>query len=160
MCGSAEYYRKNKKTKNVIHMCPHCNYTTTGPKITLRHHILAKHTPEEERPFQCHHEGCNRGFAQKIHLDRHMEKVHGVKKKKGKKKKVLYYVLKMGDNTPTSKKTIERMNFYTNNNVLTPKKIKENISMSAFHYDMRNGYIDVKSITEHYIINNASIVCH
>ena len=87
MCESAKYYRKNKKTKNVIHMCPHCNYTTTGPKITLKHHILAKHTPEEERPFQCRHEGCKRGFAQKIHLDRHMEKVHNVKKKKVKKEK-------------------------------------------------------------------------
>ena len=51
MCKSTTYYRKNKETKNVIHMCPHCNYTTTGPKITLQHHIMAKHTPEEERLF-------------------------------------------------------------------------------------------------------------
>ena len=83
MCKSSNYYRKNKKTQNVVHLCPHCDYSTTGPKITLKHHILAKHTKECDRPFQCMHPGCERGFAQKIHLDRHLCKVHGEKIDKG-----------------------------------------------------------------------------
>ena len=93
MCKSAEYYRKNKENRKVVHQCPHCDYSTTGPKIALKHHILAKHTPENERPFQCPHEGCCRGFAQKIHLQKHLCKVHNEKKQVGRKKTVLYYIV-------------------------------------------------------------------
>ena len=90
MCDSTNYYRKNKKTKKVIHICPHCNYSTTGPKITLQHHILSKHTKECDRPFQCKHSNCDRGFAQKIHYQNHLCTVHGEKKESGRKKKVLF----------------------------------------------------------------------
>lgn len=154
MCKSSNYYRKNKETQSVVHVCPHCNYSTTGPKITLKHHILAKHTRECYRPFQCMHPGCERGFAQKIHLDRHLCKVHGKKIDKGRKKKVLYYLLSSGDKNPTSKKTKERMHFYENKKIVTPKMIRKSISMSNFQYDRHNNYIVAVPITENYIINN------
>ena len=62
---NTQYYRNNKENKKIVHQCPHCNYSTTGPKITLKNHIMAKHTPESERPYQCLHPNCCRGFAQK-----------------------------------------------------------------------------------------------
>ena len=159
-CTSTNYYRKNKKTKKVVHVCPHCDYSTTGPKITLKHHILSKHTLECDRPFQCMHPGCNRGFAQKQLLKNHLCKVHGEKKSPGKKKKVLYYTIKMGTEKPTSKKTQHRMTFYEQNVILTTKKIKENITMSCFHYDVRHGFIKSKSITENDILSNVMITSH
>ena len=159
MCDSTNYYRKNKKTKKVIHICPRCNYSTTGPKITLQHHILSKHTKECDRPFQCKHSNCDRGFAQKIHYQNHLCKVHGEKKEYGRKKKVLYYTIKIGSVAPSSKKTKERLSFYKKNAVLTTKKIRDNISMSCFHYDVRYGYIVAISITENDILNSA-IICH
>tara|TARA_B100001287_G_C22658632_1_gene519137 strand:- start:7 stop:483 length:477 start_codon:yes stop_codon:yes gene_type:complete len=157
MCKSAEYYRKNKENRKVVHQCPHCDYSTTGPKIALKHHILAKHTPENERPFQCPHEGCCRGFAQKIHLQKHLCKVHNEKKQVGRKKTVLYYIVNRTEKIPTSKKTKERMGFYNNHNILTQDIIKRNISMSNLHYDMRNGYIVAKPITENDILSSVIV---
>ena len=73
---NTEWYRKNKKERNVVHTCSHCDYSTTGPKIILTNHIYSKHTEEKDRPFQCSYDGCSRGFAQKGSLKKHMEKVH------------------------------------------------------------------------------------
>lgn len=159
MCKSTNYYRKNKTTQRVIHVCPHCNYSTTGPKISLKHHIFAKHTQECDRPFQCHYPDCNRGFAQKLHYDRHLCNIHGETQEEGGKKRVLYYTIKKGNIDPTWKKTKERMKFYKENSILTTKKIRENITMSCFHYDIRYGYITAVSITENDILNSV-IVCH
>jgi hypothetical protein len=156
--ASTNYYRKNKKTKKVVHVCPRCDYSTTGPKITLKNHILSKHTAECDRPFQCMHAGCNRGFAQKQNYQNHLCKVHGEKKLTGKKKKVLYYTIKIGDEKPSSKKTRERMAFYKKNVILTTNKIRENITMSCFHYDVRHGFIKSKTITENYVLNNVMLV--
>ena len=140
-------------------MCSQCNYYTTGPKINLKKHILSKHTLECNRPFQCKQENCNRGFAQKAHYDNHMCNVHGEKKDKGRKKRVLYYTIEMGDIDPSWQKTKERMTFYKKNTILTTNKIRENITMSCFHYDVRHGYIAVGVITERDILNNIT-VCH
>lgn len=154
MCKSTNYYRKNKKTKKVVHICPHCNYSTTGPKITLQHHILSKHTKECDRPFQCKHLDCNRGFAQKNHYNNHLCKVHGEKKEKGRKKIVLYYTINIGEKKPISKKTKNRITFYKKNSVLTTNKIRESISMSCFHYDISHGYIIATSITENDVLKS------
>ena len=35
--NSTDYYRENKTRKRVVHVCPHCDYYTTGPKISLKH---------------------------------------------------------------------------------------------------------------------------
>jgi hypothetical protein len=157
MCKSAEYYRKNKENRKVVHQCPHCEYSTTGPKISLKHHILAKHTPEKERPFQCPHECCNRGFAQKSHLQNHLCKVHNSKEEPGRTKRVLYYIVNRTEKIPTSQKTRERMSFYNDYNILTHEIIKRNISMSNLHYDMRNGYIEARPITENDILSSVIV---
>ena len=75
---------KNKKERKVVHTCPHCCYCTTGPRIILTNHIYSKHTEEKDRPFQCPHKGCNRGFAQKGSLKNTLKKF--IKKNKMKQK--------------------------------------------------------------------------
>tara|TARA_B100001093_G_scaffold513859_1_gene586651 strand:+ start:5524 stop:6000 length:477 start_codon:yes stop_codon:yes gene_type:complete len=157
MCKSTEYYRKNKENRKVVHKCQHCDYSTTGPKTNLKHHVLAKHTPENERPYQCPHKDCCRGFARKIHLQHHLCKVHNEKKQVGRKKTVLYYIVNRTEKIPTSKKTRVRMGFYDNHNILTQDIIKRNISMSNLHYDMRNGYIEAKPITENDILSSVIV---
>jgi len=154
MRNNTNYYRLNKQTKKVIHICPHCSYSTTGPKITLKHHILSKHTEECDRPFQCQYENCDRGFAQKSNYDKHLSKVHNKKIPNGRNKTVLYYHVSMGDNEPSTKKTHKRLEFYKKNIILTYQKIDNTIGMGSFHYDMRFGYINVESITERDILNN------
>ena len=66
----------NKPKKLKLLECPHCNYTTSGPKCILQNHIYSKHTDEKDRPYQC--ENCNRGFSQKSHLHKHMKKMHNI----------------------------------------------------------------------------------
>ena len=63
----------------------------------------------------------------------------------------------MGTEKPTSKKTQNRMTFYEENAVLTTKKIRDNITMSCFHYDVRHGFIKSKSITENDILSTVMI---
>jgi hypothetical protein len=67
---STQHYRR-AKVNGVKRHCPHpgCNFSTCYSKNNLRAHILAKHTPENERPFQC--EKCGKGFAQKAGLIKH-----------------------------------------------------------------------------------------
>jgi len=153
---NTNYYRKNKITKKKVHCCPHCDYTSTGPKVTIRNHIWAKHTPESEKPFQCTHEGCNRGFAQKILLQRHLKKVHNIDKDLTTKRDIVKFVVKRGIYRPASKATENRVEFYLsqpdgivlvekmlNYEFLPGKKIKK----SHIYYDSREGYIDMKQYT-------------
>ena len=72
------YYRKNKKLRRNVKLCPHCNYETTGPKSCLRAHIWAKHTQEKDRPFQCPCSECNRGFASRANLHKHIKSNHKI----------------------------------------------------------------------------------
>ena len=60
---NTNYYRRNKERFNVK-CCPHCNYETTGPKSALMAHIYSKHTPENERPFQCPCIDCEEDMPQ------------------------------------------------------------------------------------------------
>ena len=70
---STTWYQDNKTTKKTVYTCPvpGCHYTTSFTKNNLRAHIFT-HMPEKERPYQCTHEGCSRGFAQKPQLDKHL----------------------------------------------------------------------------------------
>ena len=52
------------------------------------------------------------------------------------------------------------MTFYKENVILTTKKIRENITMSCFHYDVRHGFIKSESITENDILKTAILSCH
>ena len=77
---NTSYYRRNKMKRFRVHKCPHCQYETTGPKQALKAHIWSKHTPEHERPFQCPCSNCNRGFASKANLKKHITNSHNISK--------------------------------------------------------------------------------
>ena len=49
---STKFYRRNKVSREKVHKCPHCDYSTTGPKNGLIAHINAKHTKNEDKPYQ------------------------------------------------------------------------------------------------------------
>lgn len=146
---STEYYRRNKITQRITHKCPHCNYKTTNPKICLINHIYAKHTPEEKRPYQCYE--CTRGFAQKAHLDKHLEVCHNIKVEK-KKVSSISYIIKISDKLPRSTKTRARRQYYKNHKVINTNDInnlKHEYLPEVFlkkhdiHYDMNKGFINV-----------------
>ena len=75
---NTSYYRRNKTLKFCVHKCPHCNYETTGPKSSIQHHIWAKHTPENEKPFVCPCDNCPRRFASKANLLKHLKSKHNI----------------------------------------------------------------------------------
>ena len=72
---NTNYYRRNKEQRFNVKQCPHCNYETTGPKSALQAHIWSKHTPENERPFQCPCSLCDRGFSARANLNKHILKI-------------------------------------------------------------------------------------
>lgn len=144
--NSTDYYRQNKTLKRVVHKCPNCEYSTTGPKISLKHHIDAKHTEESEKPFQCDH--CNRGFAQKAALINHIYNIHGLSVNIKKQIGTIYFISL--EKIPTSKKTKARYNYYKQNPIIISNKMKNNeyeylnnnyINTPSLNYDKRNGYI-------------------
>jgi hypothetical protein len=148
---SGLWYHKNKcekinKTKEP-HLCPHCDYSTLGPKITLKHHVLSKHTPENERPFQCTH--CVRGFAQKSHLNCHIIKIHGGEIVAVKKNKIIKYEIEILDKLPKYKKTKIRYEFYKQNQTIYTRDLEEmNFVSRQLYYDAEKGYIKLTPITD------------
>jgi len=148
--NSTDYYRQNKTLKRVVHKCPQCEYSTTGPKISLKHHIDAKHTEESEKPFQCNH--CTRGFAQKAALINHISNIHNIDVNIKKQTGTIYFISL--EKIPTSKKTKARYNYYKKNPIIISNKMKENyykyldnnyINTPSLNYDKRNGYIKIKT---------------
>ena len=148
--NSTDYYRQNKTLKRVVHKCPQCEYSTTGPKISLKHHIDAKHTEESEKPFQCNH--CERGFAQKAALINHISNIHNIDVNVKKQTGTIYFISL--EKIPTSKKTKARYNYYKKNPIIISNKMKENyykyldnnyINTPSLNYDKRNGYIKIKT---------------
>ena len=156
--NSTDYYRENKKKKKVIHICPHCDYTTTGPKITLKHHIDAKHKKDSEKPFQCIY--CPKGFAQKSHLINHTKKQHNICMPCMKKIGITYEIT-IQDIIPNSKKTRARFDYYKNNPIIKSTNLNQNkhqylenifLRVQDINYDSRNGYIRI-SKTPIYVEN-------
>lgn len=146
---NSEWYRKNKLEKKVIHSCPHCLYSTTGPKSVLQNHIYSKHTEEKDRPFQCPHKNCNRGYAQKCNLIKHMEKVHNHKTEKKQNKTIVQYRITLLNKIPNNVKTFERYCIYQNHAVITQDILdKYNLKPSYILYDAKKGYINVTSYTQ------------
>ena len=117
---STKYYRDNRKSKRVIHSCQHCNYTTTNAKICLINHINAKHVDEKNRPYQCQH--CERGFAQKAHLDKHMSTIHNIDIKPLKVSSISY-IIKMANNSPKSTKQKQDVNIMKTTILSTQTKL-------------------------------------
>jgi hypothetical protein len=151
---NTQYYRKNKKTKKIVHQCPHCNYSSTGPKITLKNHIMAKHTPESKRPFQCPHDNCCRGFAQKILLQRHLKKVHNTEVDLTIDRTIIEFHVKIGKYNPASNATKNRVAYYLSkrNGILFPSDLTEFeflpgkiINKNHIYYDAREGYIELQT---------------
>ena len=150
MCNpSTKYYRENRKTKKVVHSCPHCDYTTTNAKICLMNHINAKHVEEKNRPFQCQH--CERGFAQKAHLDKHLSTIHDIATLPLKVSSISY-IIKTTDNYPKSVKTKARFDYYQNHHIINTNEINNQkheylpgvyLKKHDLHYDYNKGFIKV-----------------
>ncbi len=162
---NTQYYRNNKTTKNIIHKCPHCNYSTTGAKVIIRNHVWAKHTEEKDRPFQCPHTNCSRGFAQKILLQRHLKKIHNQSVILTIDRKIAEFHVKVGRYVPASNATKNRVKYYlskrkgilypsdlTNYEFLPNKKINKN----HIYYDAREGYIELKTFNPTQLKNKVS----
>ena len=164
--NSTDYYRENRQNKLFVHKCPHCNYCTHNSKITLTNHINSKHRKEEARPYQCPE--CNRGFAQKAHLVRHLECEHGIENHISfSKTSTILYIISLTDNYPKSKKTKARCEYYNDNPVIKGKDIhakKHEYLPNCFlknhdiHYDLKKNFISIHKLAlkEGYIIPTRS----
>ena len=147
---STNYYRSNRKTKKVLHKCTHCNYETGNSKIQLINHINAKHVDEADRPYQCNH--CERGFAQKAHLDKHLSVIHKIKNKQLKIASISY-IISITDQIPCSTNTRARRDYYKHNSIINTADINKKkheylpgifIKKHDIHYDSNKGFINLE----------------
>jgi hypothetical protein len=136
--GSTNYYKRNRETKQRKYQCIKCDYVTFNSKAVLNNHINAKHVLEKDRPFQCTENKCKRGFSQKAHLIKHLEKTHSTTIQT--KKHVIYYKISLTDNIPCSKKIRNRIKFYRDNNILSG----EDLYNKKYKYDANGGDSDGK----------------
>jgi len=146
---SGLWYHCKKCNNNKVkkeHKCPHCDYKTSGPKCQLVNHIYSKHTPEKERPYQCNH--CERGFAQKSHLHKHLKKVHDLEPPENVNRTIIEYHIKILDNIPTSEKIRSRIKLYSKYPIIKTKNMPslkfyytKILQPFHLHYDAKKGYI-------------------
>lgn len=151
---STDYYRQNKEAGVVMHKCPHCEFTTPYNKSNLMNHIYAKHTPENQRPFQCRH--CERGFSQKSHLIKHMKKEHNLNTSHLEKKITnILYKITLTEKEPRSKKTKARRKYYEKHSHIKSRDMYNNkheyteccfLCNNDLHYDERKGFIQLHKI--------------
>ena len=146
---NTSYYRRNKEERFCVNTCPYCDYESTGPKQVIKVHVWSKHTPENERPFQCPHAECNRGFAAKALLHKHLIKKHNINIPKNNKRNILVY--EIDDNTthkinPLPTKYINRLNYYINNKYIPVNNLSY-ISQSDIYFDNFLGIISLKEHT-------------
>lgn len=151
---NTNYYRRNKEQRFNVKCCPHCNYETTGPKSSLQAHIYSKHTPENERPFQCPCIDCDRGYAARANLQKHICKHHNTSMKVFNKSSFCYII---NVNLP-NKLSREMFKFYSNQKGLLTKDIglKKKISEEQFCYDISNNNISVKEYCKEDVIRQIS----
>lgn len=152
---SGLWYHSKKCNNNEIkkeHRCSHCNYKTSGPKCQLINHIYSKHTPEKERPHQCMH--CDRGFAQKSHLQKHMKKIHNLDLPENIDRTIIEYHITVLDKSPISTKTKSRINLYNKYPIIKTKNMNslkfyytKTLQPFHLHYDQKKGYIHFVSKT-------------
>jgi len=152
--NSGLWYHKRRCKKNCENkpqdkalQCPHCPYTTSGPKCTLQNHIFSKHTREEDRPHQCCY--CNRGFSQKSHLHKHMKKEHNIDAPEAQDRNIVEYHIEILNNEPVSKKTRSRIKLYEKYPIIKAKNLAslkfwytKNLKPSHLHYDAKKKYIN------------------
>ena len=150
---STLYYRNNKKQRNIVHCCPHCPYETVYAKTNLRVHILAMHTLEKDRPFQCPEDGCCRGFAQKYQLQKHLLKKHDKNVNLSRGKGIEMYILSPGKFRPSGQKTISRCIYYGKHPVMKREDFpirceNQMITRSHLRYDAGAKYISLVTYTK------------
>jgi len=154
---STDYYRKNRISKMVCHKCPFegCNYETTNCKIVLTNHINSFHVEEKDRPYQCTH--CDRGFAQKAHLVKHVKREHEKKDTTILTTRIstILYLISTTNVIPSTKKTRSRREYYIKHGVLKGRDIfnkKHEYSSGCFlknhdlHYDLKKGFITFEKV--------------
>lgn len=148
---NTNYYRRNKEERFNVKCCPHCNYETTGPKSALIAHIHSKHTPENERPFQCPCIDCDRGYAARANLQKHICKHHNTNMKVFNKSSFCYTI---NINIP-NRLSKDMFDFYTKKKGILTKDIGLNkiLSQEQFCYDISNNNINVKEFTREEVIN-------
>ena len=151
---NTNYYRRNKEQRFKVHICPHCNFETTGPKSSLQAHIWAKHTNEQDRPFQCPCTDCNRGYSAKANLHKHLKQCHNITVKFDRD--IFAYAIKNVQrvNNMTNDQ-IERYDFYMDNKVVSKKMAIDSniISVEKMYYDMSCNIIKVEAYTKQDIVN-------
>ena len=147
--ANTKYYRRNKKLRLNVKTCPHCNYETTGPKSSLKAHIWSKHTPENQRPFQCPCDNCSRGFASRANLHKHIKSVHEIKIPKKLRKDIVLLKLSLQKNLSETKNS-----FYNNHKIIKCSDLPIHYENTKFtidilFYDLLKGNI----LIEGYSIN-------
>ena len=148
---NTNYYRRNKEERFNVKCCPHCNYETTGPKSALLAHIYSKHTPENERPFQCPCIDCERGYAARANLQKHICKHHDTSMKVYNKCSFCYTINVNIPNTLSK----NMFDFYTRQKGILTRDIGLNkkLSEEQFCYDICNNNINVEELSREDVIN-------
>ena len=142
---NTNYYRRNKLQRFNVKCCPHCSYETTGPKSALQAHIWSKHTPENERPFQCPCGSCEKGFSARANLNKHILKKHKITMPKKIDKDVLIYKIDIKSNNAPE--------VYINNHYIIAKNLpytvnNKTISFDSLFYDKGRGLINITPYTK------------
>lgn len=148
---NTNYYRRNKEQRFNVKYCPHCNYETTGPKSALLAHIYSKHTPENERPFQCPCVDCERGYAARANLQKHICKNHDTSMNVFNKTSFCYTIQV---NIP-NKLSKFMFDFYIKQKGILTKDIGLNkkLSEEQFCFDICNNNIKVREFSREDVLN-------
>jgi uncharacterized Zn-finger protein len=146
---NTNYYRRNKVTRFNVKTCPQCCYETTGPKSCIQAHIWAKHTPENERPFQCPCSQCEKGFSARANLNKHILKKHNIVMPKKINQKVLVYKIEPIANNLTQYND----NLYIAADQLPIVCNNKLITYNTLHYDKGNNLINLISFTRQDLLN-------
>ena len=63
-------FRKHQRTHEDPTPCPEC-----GERVkNMKHHTIAKHMPDEQKPFRC--QDCGKGFFAQLQVRKHRMSVH------------------------------------------------------------------------------------
>ena len=139
---NTSYYRRNKKQRFCVHKCPQCLYETTGPKQSIQAHIWAKHTQEQDKPFQCPCDTCERGFAAKANLYKHILKVHKITMPKHRKNIIAFEII----NQPLihEKKYLNKLRCYSDIKILSVNDLPPTLTLDVIYFDWKSKLIDIK----------------
>ena len=144
---NTSYYSRTKKERFRVNTCPYCDYESTGPKQVIKSHIWAKHTAESERPYQCPHVQCQRGYAAKATLYKHIKKSHNISMPKKYLKDILVLEISINNTINIEQlcpKYRKRMDIYQNNRFIPINMLdKLSISRDDIYFDRELNYIQV-----------------